>query len=322
MTSITQHPPEHADLAGPGIGGREEQELILEYEQQRAVGAPQAVGSRPGAFRRRVSAVSAGTMARSASALMAPFAGGWPFPDGAGRASSPARPARGAGVSLPRRVTPGTSWLRPATIANEACSVDLTQLTDEQLIERSREVSGAEAQDCLQVLYRRFYPRVSYWCWKICGDREQATDLAQDVFLRVHSRIGSFRFEARFSTWLYQVTRSVAINRGMAARLRRTASLDEENRPDIADDAPSPAETVINDQIVERFRQAIARDLEPLEARILYLHYADGLTVDGITALLGLANKSGAKAYLVSAKRKLKRRFGRWLEVPAPGGAL
>jgi hypothetical protein len=55
------------------------------------------------------------------------------------------------------------------------------------------------------------------------------------------------------------------------------------------------------------------RDLEPLEAKVLYLHFVDGLTLPAITELLDLQNKSGAKAYIVNGKRKLERKFGRWL---------
>jgi hypothetical protein len=55
------------------------------------------------------------------------------------------------------------------------------------------------------------------------------------------------------------------------------------------------------------------RDLEPLEARVLYLHYVDGMTLPAITELLALPNLSGAKAFVVSGRRKLERRFGAWL---------
>ena len=60
---------------------------------------------------------------------------------------------------------------------------------------------------------------------------------------------------------------------------------------------------------MQQLRQKIAADLEPLEARILHLHFVDGLTLAAIDQLLELGNKSGARAYLVSAKRKLQRSF-------------
>jgi len=198
--------------------------------------------------------------------------------------------------------------------------MNLDRLSDEELIERARrEASRADA--CLAELYRRYYPKVAAWCLRINGDREEAADLAQEVFLRVHERLGTFRGASRFSTWLYTVTRSVAINRGMAARRRETDPLDEEGAPEPVEPSPGADELAEKGQILAAFRDAMERDLEPLEAKVLYLHYVDGLPLAGITDLLKLENKSGAKAYIVSGGRKLKRRFGRWLDRQSAGAA-
>jgi RNA polymerase sigma-70 factor (ECF subfamily) len=191
--------------------------------------------------------------------------------------------------------------------------MDLSRLTDEELIARIRQ-SPDRAERFHEELYGRYYEKVGYWCLRVCGDREKATDLAQEVFLRVHDKLDGFRLESRFSTWLYTVTRSVAINRGKAERLRTAASLDAEEMPEPVDPGPGADESAERQQIAGELRRAMERDLEPLEARVLYLHFVDGLTLPAITRLLGLENKSGAKAYIVSGKRRLKRRFGRWLE--------
>ena len=116
------------------------------------------------------------------------------------------------------------------------------------------------------------------------------------------------------------MTRSVVINRGVAARRRQADPLDEEGMPEPVEPAPGADEMAEKGQILAALREAMARDLEPTEAKVLYLHYVDGLTLAGITDLLKLENKSGAKAYIVSGGRKLKRRFGRWLERQSAGG--
>lgn len=194
----------------------------------------------------------------------------------------------------------------------------LERLSDEQLIRHARQVP-AEAEICLEALYARYTAKVNGWCQRICGDREEAADLTQEVFLRVHQRLASFRGDSRFSTWLYTVTRSVAINRGQQARRREADSLDEEGALEPVESTPDAEEQVATGEILAAFRQAMNRDLEPLEARVLYLHYVDGLPLAGITGLLGLENKSGAKAFIVSGGRKLKRRFGKWLSRQSAG---
>jgi len=199
-------------------------------------------------------------------------------------------------------------------------SLDL--LSDEELIERARREPGSGSDAALSVLYRRYQPKVAAWCLRLASDRQDAADLAQEVFLRVHERLAGFRGESRFSTWLYTVTRSVAINRGVAARRRQTEALEDEGVPEPVEPSPGADREVERGEILAAFREAMGRDLEPLEAKVLYLHYVDGMPLAALTDLLKLTNKSGAKAYIVSGKRKLERRFGRWLARQSAEGAL
>lgn len=191
--------------------------------------------------------------------------------------------------------------------------MDLDRLSDEELIALARQAAPGAADAYLSALYRRYQPKVAAWCLRICSDREEAADVAQEVFLRVHQRLNSFRGDSRFSTWLYTVTRSVAINRGVAARRRQTEALDDESVPEPVEPSAGAEQELERKEILAAFREAMARDLEPLEARVLYLHFVDGMPLAAITHLLALENKSGAKAYIVSGGRKLKRRFGKWL---------
>lgn len=183
--------------------------------------------------------------------------------------------------------------------------------SDEELIRAARASDDErEAAVHLDRLFRRHQARVAAWCLRLSGRREEAADLAQEVFLRVHERLATFRFESRFSTWLYLVVRSVTINRGQFERRRRALSLEDEAVVEPIDLTPAADSELIRAEQVDRLRVALAETLEPLEARIVKLHHVDGLTLPAIDRLLGLENRSGAKAFLVSAKRKLKRRLG------------
>jgi len=59
-------------------------------------------------------------------------------------------------------------------------------------------------------------------------------------------------------------------------------------------------------------RDLVRDSLSETEARVMTLHYAEELPLDAVTRLLKLDNASGAKAYIVSAKRKLARAVARW----------
>ena len=191
----------------------------------------------------------------------------------------------------------------------------LESMTDDQLVSQIRDGGPEESRRCREELFSRFYPKVAGWSMKWTRNRDEALDLTQEVFLRVQQKLGTFRGQSRFSTWLYTVTRSVSINRGIAMRRTAAISLEQESLPEPVDPSRTADDIAAERQIAHRFRQAMERDLEPMEAQILYLHHVDGMTLPAITSVLGLENKSGAKAFIVSGKRKLERRFGKWLRV-------
>lgn len=189
----------------------------------------------------------------------------------------------------------------------------LQQLSDEELIRQLRQETDARADECREILFQRLYPKVGSWCLRWTGEREEARDLAQEVILRIHERLHTFQGRSRFTTWSYSVMRSVALNRAKAATRRPQLAEDEESLPEFPAPEVGIEEQAQVNQLLRRLRRAMASDLEPTEAQVLYLHHVQGMTLPAITDLLGLENKSGAKAFVVSGKRKLHRRFRHWL---------
>lgn len=186
---------------------------------------------------------------------------------------------------------------------------ELSELSDEELIHRalSADASGLE----MDTLFRRYYPVVARWSFRFCRDHEEALELSQEVFLRVHTRIDSFRMESRFSTWLYKVARNVAINRAASRKRTRQLLVEMSEEWEPSDPAPSVERLAERQELVDLLRRAMVEELDPIEAKVMELHFIDGVTLEGVTQMLKLANKSGAKAYIVSGKRKLSKRFGR-----------
>lgn len=179
----------------------------------------------------------------------------------------------------------------------------MAEFTDEELIEQYRSCApGARADLLLNDLFERYHTRLALWCLRISGDREAAADLAQDVLLKAFRNLDSFRGDARFSTWLYAVAR----NHCFTAVKAKAASL-EPLVTDVADAAPDPHEMVERADSAAAMRELVNRTLTETENRVMTLHYGEELPLDAITRLLQLENSSGAKAYIVSAKRKLAR---------------
>ena len=177
-------------------------------------------------------------------------------------------------------------------------------LSDEELLARARQLSGAERDALVNELFARHYERVARWCLRFTGDRERAADLAQDVFLKAHRHLDSFKAAARFSTWLY----SIARNESLSQLQRADPPADsDEVLADVAAIDVGPDELASRSQQTQRVREFLAATLDQLERTVYVLHYGDDMPLDAITRLLRLTNTSGAKAYIVSARRKLAK---------------
>jgi RNA polymerase sigma-70 factor (ECF subfamily) len=164
----------------------------------------------------------------------------------------------------------------------------------------------------LQELFRRHYTKVVTWCLRVAGDREEAHDLAQGVFVKAQRHLGAFRGDSKVSTWLYSITRSECLNH-LKSRALLDDPLDDGVAEALPDDPESRPERVFElRSSVQAARALLDRELTDTERRVFTLHYGDEVPLQTITRLLGLKNASGAKAYLVSARRKLARAVQRW----------
>ena len=188
--------------------------------------------------------------------------------------------------------------------------------SDEQLIAQYRLAPSAErSRPLVEELFRRHHSRVVAWCYRLTGDRSEAADLAQDVFVKAYASLDSFRSDSKFTTWLYVITRNRWRDelRARQARPRETseAAIDDEVEPTGENEGLAALEARDARAIVRRLMEDV---LDETERRVMTLHYGHEMRLDAITATLGLTNPSGAKAYIVSAKRKLNAAVKRWKE--------
>jgi RNA polymerase sigma-70 factor (ECF subfamily) len=166
-------------------------------------------------------------------------------------------------------------------------------------------VDQTTVDDLFQELFRRYQSRVTTWCARVTHDPERALDLAQEVFLQAFRRLDSFRGDSRFSTWLYAITRNHCLN---VLKKWRTepAENGEMMPPDISGSNGMEIHLAMErGQTFENMWKLIDASLTPKEARVMALHYGHGLPLATITRELKLSNPSGAKAFIVNARRKL-----------------
>ena len=165
-----------------------------------------------------------------------------------------------------------------------------------------------------EALVHRHQDRVIGVCQRLLGDREDARDAAQDVFLKVYRKAGSFRPRARVSTWIYRIAVNLCLNRLRRRKLVRFLPLAGSNRPAAEDDAPErdpedpgPAPDA---RLEARRRWAATRraiDALPESQRtVLVLARFEGLSYREIAGVLGIT-VGAVESRLFRAMRNLER---------------
>ena len=191
--------------------------------------------------------------------------------------------------------------------------------SDEELLGRYlQDEDGAEGRAALDELFGRYHARVALWCLRIAGDRDRAADLAQDVMIRAYRGLATFRGGSKFSTWLFTIARNHCFNAAKSRSRDPELAVEPEWLEALTADGETPHE-----QVERRNTEALAQELldgalTDDERRSMVLHFRDELPLEAVTRILGLTNASGAKACIVSAKRKLKRAWERRQHVRSP----
>jgi RNA polymerase sigma-70 factor (ECF subfamily) len=181
------------------------------------------------------------------------------------------------------------------------------EATDEEIIAAYREDRGLSRDDAAEVLFRRHQSRITRWCCRFTHDRESAADLAQDILLRAYRNLDKYRGDCRFSTWLYVIARNLCMT-ALQKRSSEPVWGAKACSPDLPDSIDVYAEIEMEESRRKRWR-FILDTLDRTEARVMLLHYGQEMTLSAVSRALGLTNKSGAKAYIVSARRKLNAAF-------------
>lgn len=172
---------------------------------------------------------------------------------------------------------------------------------DERTIEERLLVERASAGDvpAFEGLYRAHVDRIHGLCLRMLGDWQQAEDLTQEIFVKAWERLGSYRGESRFYTWLHRV----GVNEVIGALRRRGRWQDRFTSPgDLPEPSaarfPEPAEGV-------DLERAIG-DLPPVARLVFLLYDVEGYRHQEIAELTGMAEGT-SKANLHRARKLLRK---------------
>jgi RNA polymerase sigma-70 factor (ECF subfamily) len=165
--------------------------------------------------------------------------------------------------------------------------------------------------DAFAALFEAHKDRVYSIALRYSGNHAAAMDIAQDSFLKLLSRIGDFRGEARFETWLFRVVVNSCMDyrRGCRRAMPFAAGM--------LDALSAGRDTILHglmrDEVCESVQQGIA-SLAPAQRVVVVLRYTEGLPYDEIAEIVGCSAGTVAsrlnRAHKVLEKRLAHLRVG------------
>ena len=178
----------------------------------------------------------------------------------------------------------------------------MTHYDEQRLIRKVRE-GDAEAFAPLVVRYSR---TIFALVVGIVGQREEAEELTQDIFLKAYTRLSTFGGRSTFSTWLYRIACNTALS-AVRSRRRRFALFDSdrsERLPDVPDEGGLTALSQAQEQAL-----LVALDrLDPDERALIQLHYYENRPLSECGEILSIS-ESNAKVRL----HRIRKKLGLWI---------
>jgi RNA polymerase sigma-70 factor (ECF subfamily) len=187
----------------------------------------------------------------------------------------------------------------------------MSDANEARFIERLR----ARDERAFNDLVKRYERRVFGLLLRLIGRRDEAEDLAQEVFVQVFKAIGGFRGEAKLSTWIFRIAVNISKNRTKYLARRRADSQDHFDG--IGDGAPlhaakdstiaviaRPDEVMSGIELEAIVERSIAA-LDPEFREVLILRDVEDMTYEEIAEITGLADGT-VKSRIHRARIQLK----------------
>ncbi len=170
-------------------------------------------------------------------------------------------------------------------------------------------------EDAFAQLIRRNQHKVFAVIYRFLGDRAEAEDLAQEVFLRVYRTAGRYEPTAKFSTWLYRIATNISLNairnrgRFHAISLEVSSQDDSDNfHREIPDETSPDPGSAMNDEELSRVVMHAIEQLPEQQKSAIILNKYEGLSYEDVAEILG-CSVMAVKSLLSRARSNLKTKL-------------
>jgi RNA polymerase sigma-70 factor, ECF subfamily len=183
-------------------------------------------------------------------------------------------------------------------------------LADNELIRQVR----AGNQYAMDALVQRHFKNVFNLAFRLSNNYDDASDIVQEAFIRVHNALPSFRGDACFSTWLYRIVKNVFLDERKKQRVRSHSSLEELVELDdnsvsrqVEDPKPGPGWLVERHERAEMVQHAVMA-LPKNQRLMIALYHFQHRSYEEIADIMGLPIGT-VKSRLNRARLALKNKL-------------
>jgi len=177
------------------------------------------------------------------------------------------------------------------------------EYTDLELVER---IVANNDSMLFGVLYDRYSKLVYNKCLGFAKSNKEAEDLTQDIFLMLYVKLGSFKGNSKFSTWLYSFTYNFCVN--YVNRNKERKINDNSVKFETHEDVPvEVTDNLLLEMQVDKLKKALEL-IAPEDKSILLLKYQDGASIKELEDILELKS-SAIKMRLKRAKAKVTEMY-------------
>lgn len=188
----------------------------------------------------------------------------------------------------------------------------MSKSLDELLVEQAKRGDV----DAFEQLIGQHEKRVFNYAYRLTGNREDASDIAQEAFIRVYTSLSEFRGDASFTTWLYRIVHNACLDEIRKRQRQKFTSIDEPVA--LGDDQPLgkqlPGTEDGPEQALERveIQRAVQESIQTLDEEfraVIVMREIQGHSYNEIADALQI-NLGTVKSRLNRARTALKEKFG------------
>jgi RNA polymerase sigma-70 factor (ECF subfamily) len=175
--------------------------------------------------------------------------------------------------------------------------VNYEKYSDEALVQLILDTQNSEF---FRIIYIRYIQKVTQKCYSFLKNKQLASEFAKDILSKAYEKLGSYKGNSSFSSWLFSITYNYLIDHLRKKKQLHYPNWNSENDiPEIIDEVSSNVDELNYENLI-----IIMEQIHPEEKALLLMKYQDGLSLRDIASSLAIS-EDAVKMRLKRAKSRV-----------------